>query len=79
MVLLKRRRTDKGQKLVYDDQRLIMKAMILGLPRPSSAPLVTGYKGKSIVYHRSTKLAMDTIIEVCDFLPFFGHTVDSIW
>lgn len=43
-------------------QRLIMKAMILGTPRPTSAPQ-TAYSGKSIVYHRSTKLAMDTIIE----------------
>jgi hypothetical protein len=52
--MLKRRHVGKGGKLPYDDQRLIMKAMILGGAgaRPTTAPSHTAYSGRDIVYHR---------------------------
>ncbi|KAL6747633.1 pyruvate kinase [Haematococcus lacustris] len=74
VVLLKRRKIEKGQKVPYDDQRLIMKAMVLGVGRPASGIVHTAYAGKRIIYHRSTKLAMDTIIADTKYTHFMRKT-----
>ena len=51
-------------KLPYDDQRLIMKALVLGGGTTRSASVgPTFYSGKSIIYHRSTKIGLDTIMD----------------
>ena len=52
VVVLVRRRIPTGQRLPYDDQRLIMKAMVVGVKRPCTPEVPPGYLGKSIVYHR---------------------------
>ncbi len=51
VVVVQRRTMAPGAKLPYDDQRLIVKAVILGTARPSSVGH-TAYAGKSIIYHR---------------------------
>ena len=64
VVVIKRRVIPAGMKLPYDDQRLIVKAIVLGggPTRPPSAGY-TAYSGKSIIYHRSTKIGLDTIMD----------------
>jgi hypothetical protein len=49
--VVKRRTIEKGARLPYDDQRLIVKAIIIGQARPSSVGH-KAYVGKSIIYHR---------------------------
>ena len=43
-------------------QRLIAKAVILGKAAPVTVSH-TAYPGKSIIYHRSTKIGLDTILD----------------
>ena len=43
-------------------QRLIAKAVILGQAKPKAVGH-TAYAGKSIIYHRSTKIGLDTILD----------------
>ncbi|KAF5842973.1 pyruvate kinase [Dunaliella salina] len=68
LVVLNRRSVARDQALPYDDQRLVMKAMVLGEsgnPERISTPRQTLSEGaqRTIIYHRSTKLSMDTIID----------------
>jgi len=68
MVVLNRRSVARDQALPYDDQRLVMKALVLGEsgnPEIISTPRQMLSEGaqRTIIYHRSTKLSMDTIID----------------
>jgi hypothetical protein len=77
--MLKRRHLELGENLPCDDQRLIMKSLVLGgsglqrqaTVQPSALP---AYRGASIVYHRSTKLSMDTIVSAGRYQNFVRKT-----
>jgi pyruvate kinase len=51
VIVIKRRVIPTGAQLPYDDQRLIIKALVYGQARPNSVGH-TAYLGRSIVYHR---------------------------
>ena len=70
VIVIKRRVIPVGMKIPYDDQRLIVKAIVLGQGKPNSIGH-TAYAGKSIIYHRSTKIGLDTIMDDNKF----KHTV----
>ena len=52
VVVIKRRVIPMGTKLPYDDQRLIVKALVLGGQGGPPSIGHTAYAGKSIIYHR---------------------------
>ena len=52
VVVIKRRVIPMGTKLPYDDQRLIVKALVLGGQGGPPSSSHTAYAGKSIIYHR---------------------------
>ena len=62
VAVVKRRPIPSGVKLPHDDQRLIVKTLVYGQARPVSVGH-SAYSGKRIIYHRSTKIGLDTILE----------------
>eukprot|EP00798_Chlamydomonas_sp_ICE-L_P026970 gene26970-34984_t len=63
VVLLMRRQMPRGSRIPFDDQRLTMKVVVLGEANAISAAAHTAYTGKSIVFHRSTKMSINTILD----------------
>ncbi|GLC61308.1 hypothetical protein PLESTB_001741900 [Pleodorina starrii] len=60
VVLQRRKATSETQ--IYDDQRLVARVLVYG--KPTSAEYGhTCYPGDTIVFHRSTKVGLDTILD----------------
>ncbi|GLI64206.1 hypothetical protein VaNZ11_007398 [Volvox africanus] len=60
VVLQRRKATSETQ--IYDDQRLVARALVYG--KPTAAEYAhTCYPGDTIVFHRSTKVGLDTILD----------------
>eukprot|EP00798_Chlamydomonas_sp_ICE-L_P024510 gene24510-10112_t len=63
IVMLLRRQMPKGACTPFDDQRLVMKVVVLGVAQGKGSTGHTAYTGKSIIFHRSTKMSINTILD----------------
>ncbi|EFJ51783.1 hypothetical protein VOLCADRAFT_120419 [Volvox carteri f. nagariensis] len=61
LVVLQRRKASSATQ-IYDDQRLVARVLVYGKPTTAEYSH-TCYPGDTIVFHRSTKVGLDTILE----------------
>ncbi|PNW83558.1 hypothetical protein CHLRE_05g234700v5 [Chlamydomonas reinhardtii] len=61
IVVLQRRKASP-ETMIYDDQRLVARAMVYG-KAPINEVAHTRYPGDKVVFHRSTKVGLDTILD----------------
>ncbi|MEW5302336.1 MAG: hypothetical protein WDW36_005135 [Sanguina aurantia] len=63
LVILQRRKQLPGAASL-DDQRLVMRTLRMGgSAAPERGPLHTAYPGSKVLFHRSTKIGLDTILD----------------